>query len=175
MSKEEFTSKQTRHPEIQKTILGKPFPELTSKSLAGRVVTLPEDAEGKVALIAVAFVRNAQGMLDSWIEPFERVFKKDSRFTVYEVPMIDAAWKLVSWVIDSGMRSGIPTEKHDNVITYYGDYSGYLQALGIEDTNLAYVFLLDPEGIIRWKGQKYAEPETEKALIETAKTLIKNR
>lgn len=132
---------------------------------------MPDDANGKVTLIAVAFIRSAQSMLDSWIEPFEREFGENNRFTVYEVPMINAAWKVFSWFIDSGMRGGIPAEKHNNVITFYGDYSEYQQVLGMENPNFAYVFLLDRQGTIRWKGQKYAEPETEKALIETAKSL----
>lgn len=66
--------------------------------------------------------------------------------------MINEAWKVISWVIYSGMRRGIPVEKHDNVVTFYGDYSSYQKALGIEDTNLAYVFLLDQKGIMRWEG-----------------------
>jgi len=147
------------------------FPEITSKSLTDRIVTLPGTAEGKVTLICVAFVRRAQSMIDSWAQPFELEFGKDSRFTVYEVPMISEAWKVLSWMIDSGMKGGIPVEKHDNVVTIYGDYSGYQEALGMEDTNFAYVFLLDPNGIIRWKGQGYASPENIKELIETAKTL----
>jgi len=110
-------------------------------------------------------------MVDSWAHPFEQEFGKDSRFAVYEVPMINTGWKVLSWMIDAGMRGGIPVEKHDNVVTFYGDYSGYQEALGMENTNLAYVFLLDPEGIVRWKGQGYASPETEKELLNAAMTL----
>jgi len=110
-------------------------------------------------------------MIDSWAQPFEQEFGKDSMFAVYEVPMINKGWKVLSWMIDSGMRGGIPVEKHDNVITFYGDYSGYQETLGMENTNLAYVFLLDPEGIVRWKGQGYSSPETEKELLKTAMTL----
>ena len=101
--------------------------------------------KGKVALVCIAFVRSSQSMIDSWAQPFEQEFGKDSMFAVYEVPMINAGWKVFSWMIDSGMRGGIPVEKHDNVVTFYGDYSGYQEALGMENTNLAYVFLLDPE------------------------------
>ena len=152
-------------------IIGQPFPEITSKSLAGKVVTLPESVKGKVALVCIAFVRSSQGMIDSWAQPFEQEFGKDSMFAVYEVPMINKGWKVLSWMIDSGMRGGIPVEKHDNVVTFYGDYSGYQETLGMENTNLAYVFLLDPEGIVRWKGQGYSSPETEKELLNTAMTL----
>lgn len=123
-------------------------------------------------LICIAFVRSAQSMIDSWVQPFEREFGKDSRFLVYEVPMINTAWKVFSWIIDSGMRGGIPVEKHDNVVTFYGDYSEYQKALGMENTNLAYIFLLDQKGIICWKGHGYASPETEKELVEAAKALV---
>jgi hypothetical protein len=170
---EQDSSKHGEGPEkIQENIIGLHFPEITSKSLSGTAVTLPETAKGKVTLICIAFVRRAQSMIDSWAQPFELEFGKDSRFTIYEVPMINGAWKVVSWMIDSGMRGGIPVEKHGNVVTFYGDYSGYREILGMKDTNFAYVFLLDPNGIIRLKGQGYASFENVKELIETAKTLI---
>lgn len=156
-----------------KDIIGQLFPEITSKSLAGRVVTLPEEVKGKVALVCIAFIRSAQSMIDSWARPFEQEFGKDSRFTVYEVPMINTGWKVLSWMIDSGMRGGIPVEKHDNVVTFYGDYSSYQEALEMKNTNLAYVFLLDQEGFIRWKGQGYSSPETEKELLNTSMSLKK--
>jgi len=110
-------------------------------------------------------------MIDSWAEPFEQEFGKDNRFAIYEVPMINAAWKVFSWMIDSGMRGRIPVEKHGNVVTFYGDYSDYQESLEMEDTNFAYVFLLDQKGFIRWKGKGYSNPKTIKKLIETAKSL----
>jgi hypothetical protein len=152
-------------------VVGKLFPELKSKSLAGNFVTLPEAVRGKVALICVAFMRSAQSMIDSWTRPFEQEFGKESRFVIYEVPMIGSGWKLFSLVIDSGMRGGIPVEKHDNILTFYGDYSGYQKALGMENTKFAYIFLLDQEGIIHWEGQGYSSSETEKELLNAAMTL----
>jgi ATP10 protein len=110
-------------------------------------------------------------MLDSWAKPFEREFGKDSMFAIYEVPMINASWKVFSWMIDSCVRRGIPVEKHGNVVTYYGDYSTYQEVLGMEDTNFAYVLLLDSKGLIRWKGKGFASPDNIKKLIESAKSL----
>ncbi|WP_269851480.1 hypothetical protein [Methanosarcina horonobensis] len=152
-------------------IIGQPFPEIKSKSLSGRVLTLPEEVKGKVVLVCIAFMRSTQSMINSWVQPFEQEFGKDGRFAVYEVPMINAGWKIFSGMIDSGMRGGIPAEKHGRVVTFYGDYSGYQKTLGMENTNLAYIFLLDQEGIIRWKGQGHSSPETEKELLKAAMTL----
>lgn len=59
---------------IDKNIIGRPFPEVNSKSLAGRVVSLPGTAGGKVTLICIAFKRSSQSMIDSWIQSFEREF-----------------------------------------------------------------------------------------------------
>lgn len=85
----DFIKEEQGGSEIETGIIGYSFPEIESKSLAGRVVTLPEAVKEKVALICIAFMRNAQDMLDSWIQPFEQTFGNDERFVVYEVPMIN--------------------------------------------------------------------------------------
>ena len=71
------------------------------------------------------------------------------------------------------MRGGIPVDKHGNVITYYGDYSTFQEVLGMQDTNFAYVYLLDQRGFIRWKGKGFSNPKTLKELIEIAKSIKK--
>jgi hypothetical protein len=143
------------------TVSGSPdplFPSLSSHALSGEQVSLPEDCRGFVTLIAIAFQRCAQGMIESWYEPFSREFgeKQDIRF--YEIPMIGSAyWRLMSGWIDAGMRSGIPVTKHPFVVTYYGDVFPYRRDLGMDDPALAYLFLLDREGRIRWRAKGYAE------------------
>jgi hypothetical protein len=148
------------------------FPDITAKTLAGNTITLPGSAKGKITLVTMAFVRDAQTMIDSWLKPFEKEFGQDDSFTFYEVPMIASSWKKFSWVIDSGMRGGIAKEKHNNVMTYYGDYDNYRKKLSMYNKNLAYAFLLDQEGVIRWAGKGYAIHETEKEMIETAISLL---
>lgn len=152
--------------------IGSKFPKVTAKSLAGNTLTLPEAAEGKVTLICIAFVRNAQSMIDSWLGPFEQIFGQDPEVTAYELPMAGPNWQFLSWLIDSGMRDGIPVEKHDHVLTIYEDYSEYQELLDMENTELAYIFLLDKKGIVRWKGQGHAAPEALMELIETTKYLL---
>jgi len=175
IKEEQYNSEQHTDPvKIDKNIIGQFFPEVTSKSLAGRVVPLPEAVGVKVTLMCIVFVRSASSMIDSWVQPFEREFWKDSSFAFYEIPMINSAWKVIYWMIGSGMKRGIPIEKHDNLATFYGDYSSYKEALGMEDTNFAYVFLLDKKGIVQWKGRGYANPEIEREFIEVAKALKDN-
>ncbi len=150
--------------------IGKKFPEVTAKSLAKTPVSLPGSAQGKVTLIVVAFLQQSQPQLDSWLGPFTERFGSKEGFTFYEVPMISSGYKFMSFIIDSGMRGGIPKEKHKNVVTMYGDVEKYMKALDL-DARYGYAFLLDREGIIRWQDKGFSTPEALKELFEMAEKL----
>jgi hypothetical protein len=156
--------KEEKNPNI-----GTRFPEVTAQSLANTDESIPDSAKGKVALITVAFLRESQPQLDSWLGPFAERFGKEG-FTFYEVPMIAADYTFMRSVIDGGMRGGIPKEKHKNVVTMYGDVEKYMNALNL-DSRFGYAFILDQEGIIRWQGQGFATAETLRELFETAEQL----
>jgi len=149
-------------------IEGKKFPKIKAKSLSGKEVVLPDDVEGEAILVGVAFKRKAQEMLDSWTDYFDILCegKKD----IYELPIIEGTlWKIFSSFIDKGMKSGIPEDMHDNVVTHYGDASDVKEKLGIEDDNLGYVFLLDEEGRVLFKGEGHADKEGKEELLEHIK------
>ena len=160
-------------PKGNAKIVGIEFPKISAKTLAGTKITLPDTAKGNITLIIIAFKRESQPQLDSWLKPFMKEFNGKPGFTFYEVPMLARYWKLMGWMIDSGMRSGIEEEKHKNVMTYYGDYTIYQRELGLDDVTFGYAFLLDREGIIRWHSRGYATQQTIKEMIENAKNLYK--
>jgi len=150
--------------------IGKRFPEVTAESLAKTRESIPESAKGKVTLIAVAFLQQSQPQLDSWLEPFINKFGSKEEFTFYEVPMISSGYKFMRFVIDSGMRGGIPQNKHKHVVTMYGNVEQYMNELNL-DARFGYAFLLDKEGIIQWQGQGFSTTETLKELFGLAEKL----
>ena len=153
--------------EIQE-VIGKTFPKITAYSLAKTEVRLPEMSIGKVTLIGIAFVKGAQEMLDSWSISFEDRFSNKANYVYYEIPMLGGLWKLFRGSIDGGMRAGIPTEKHKNVLTHYGNYKDYTSYLLIDNINNGYVFLLDKEGVIRFKGIGFASEKDVEEMIQIA-------
>jgi len=157
------------------SVIGLKFPALTTDSLAGTKVTLPDSAKGKVTLVIMSFKRDSQSQNDSWLGPFEKEFGQQEGYVFYEVPMIRKRFVFMAPLIDSGMRAAIPNEKHKNVITLYGNVDQYKQALKITDIFLGYAYLLDQEGIIRWQGQGFAKAEDIKLMIETAKGLANKK
>ncbi len=150
--------------------IGKKFPEVKDDSLEKTPVSLPDAAQGKVTLITVAFLRESQAQIDSWLDPFVGRFGNKEGFTFYEVPMLHWGYKFMRFMIDGGMRAGIPQEKHKNVVTMYGDVEKYIKALNL-DIRSGYAFLLDREGIIRWEGRGFSTPEMLKELFDTAEKL----
>jgi ATPase complex subunit ATP10 len=145
---------------------------ISAKALDGSVVTLPQDTLGFVSLVAIAFRRNSQGMIDSWTGPVLRDFGGDPRVRMYEIPMISPLYRFVAGWIDRGMRSGITVNRHPFVVTYYGNLTPYKLALDMDDPALAYFFLLDRHGRIRWKGSGYAEPDSLKGLEDQVRSLL---
>lgn len=153
--------------------IGKRFPEVKAESLAKTQESIPDSAKGKVTLIVVAFLQQSQPQLDSWLGPFGEKFGSQEGFTFYEVPMIASGYRFMRFIIDNGMRGGIPKNKHKNVVTMYGDVEKYMNELNLE-ARYGYAFLLDKEGIIQWQGQGFSSPETLKELFELAEKLATN-
>lgn len=147
--------------------IGKRFPEVSGESLAKTNESIPDSAKGKVALIVVAFLQQSQPQLDSWLQPFIEKYGRKEGFTFYEVPMISSSYKFMRFVIDNGMRGGIPKNKHKHVVTMYGDVEKYMNELNL-DASFGYAFLLDKEGIIRWQAQGFSTPEKLNELFKMA-------
>lgn len=134
------------------------FPSLAAETLAGNKVNLPEDVKVKKAFLVVAFERKAQSQADDWFEVYAKQFQAEG-YVFYELPMISSMWKWMSGFIDSGMRSGVPSYKHNNVATYYGALEIYIKALGVKDRSLVYVFTLNETGEIVGRTTGVVDPK----------------
>ncbi len=154
--------------------IGRTFPALMATSLTGRVVTLPDDAGGDVALIVLVFLESASPMAESWSGPFAGAFTRNPRVTTYLVSVVGDSLigRSLADQIARGLRGGVPPAKHDTVLTVPGDIEGCRRAYGVDDPSLAYIYLLDGRGIIRWMEKGTATPEGLDTLVETARGLL---
>jgi hypothetical protein len=142
------------------------FPTIKAQTLARQNIVFPDVLKGKYGFIAVAFKQDAQSQIDTWYTLYiDTLQAKDVVF--YEIPMISGGWKMMSSWIDGGMRSGIPVAKHPYVATYYGPLQVHQGQLGVTDDQLAYVYLIDPNGKIIFRGNHFAKPG-DAALVTAA-------
>ena len=150
------------------------FPRIEGQSLAKTRVVAPDDFKGRVTVISVAFVQSAQAQIDTWAKPTLAKYLGNAAFAYLELPILSssyALWGVGSNWIDSGMRSGIDPKLHASVVTLYTDVEPYHQMTG-PDTKAAYLYLLNPEGVVvgRWVGA--AKPGEVEAMHRQIEALI---
>ncbi len=130
---------------------GTTFPSVAGINLEGEEILLPDGFAGRLNLVAVAFEREQQADVDTWIGASETLAsERDLRF--YEVPTIYEAGAAFRLWVNNGMRAGIPgPEARARTITVYLDREAFLETLAIPDMTSIHVFLLDDAGRVLWR------------------------
>jgi hypothetical protein len=130
------------------------FPALDALNLDKRPVKLPHDFAGERNLVVIAFQRQQQKDVDTWLDTRKRFETIDPALRYYELPTLARLNVFARWFIDNGMRGGIPShEQRARTITLYLDKEPFRAALGLGDESSIYVLLLDREGNILWRSQ----------------------
>jgi hypothetical protein len=110
------------------------FPRTEARDLEGRDVVLPDAFDGDRNVVIVAFRREHQGLVDSWIPWLEERAAHDPGLRFYELPTIARLWAPMRGFIDGGMATAIkdPTVLR-RTLTVYGDRTRLTDPLGIGD------------------------------------------
>lgn len=147
--------------------VGTPMPKIEGENLSGHKAVLPDAAKGKVTLVAMGFGYDSRRSVEVWTKRFRREFGQHPDTAFFEVPVISGIARFAKLLIDSGMRRGTAKEDRDKVITVYSGASEWKDRLGVENTDLAYLLLLDREGKVRWRHaglfEESAWPELKEA------------
>lgn len=130
------------------------FPRLWARNLEGLDVELPDAFTGERNLVAIAFRREHQTLVDSWVPWFEMQSATDPGLRFYEVPTIGRIWSPVRMFIDGGMAAAI----RDPIVlrrtlTIYGDVDRVTGPLHIVDRSTITVVLVDADGRVLWRGK----------------------
>jgi len=137
------------------------FPELSARNLEGVDVTVPDGFEGDHNVVIVAFQRQHQELVDSWVPWLEDHAAADPGLRFYELPTIGRIWAPVRNFIDGGMAAAIrePVVLR-RTLTIYGDVSKLTTPLGIDDRSTIALFLVDRAHTVRWAGNGSFDPDT---------------
>lgn len=128
------------------------FPTVQGENLSGRKMLLPDDFAGQANIVIVAFRREQQLLVNSWIPVIQQLELKYPELHTYELPTISTGYKLMKWIIDNGMRSGIKdTKTRDHTVTLFTDTEKFRKDLDLETDDTIYALLVDSSGSVRWK------------------------
>jgi hypothetical protein len=130
------------------------FPTLSGTSLSGKDFTLPRDFAGQLNLVFIAFRREQQAVVDTWVPHAKRLAFDNPEVRFYELPTIARRYVLIRPIIEGGMRGGV-TEKaaRDATITLYTDTGRFRRALALPSEAQVYTLLVDGAGRVRWRSE----------------------
>jgi hypothetical protein len=141
------------------------FPEVSGSNLLRQKVTLPQDFEGELNLVLIAFQQWQQTVVDTWIPSVRDLERESPGFKYYELPTIQRLNVLARTFINEGMRAGIPDPvARERTVTLYVDKVPFRQALALGPEDDIYVLLLDGAGRVLWREEGTFTPEKGAAL-----------
>lgn len=148
---------------IATPVLAQSFPTLQSEDLNGRAVTLPADFPGDPTIVFIAYRRNQQPLVDSWVQTLGLDPEIGAQFV--ELPVVGRGAKLIKSTIDNGMRSGITaTALRARTITIYQSVRTVNDALGFSGRNTIRALVIRQNGEVLYATSGPVTPEKAKAL-----------
>ena len=128
------------------------FPHMAARDLEGRSLELPDAFSGASNLVVVAFRREQQAMVDSWVAWWETIAAEHPSLRCFEIPVIATRWSPARAAIDGGMAQAVRAqEARRRTLTVYTDVRRVTDALAIDTTDTVTVLLVDADGRLRWR------------------------
>jgi ATPase complex subunit ATP10 len=158
------------------------FPPLQAALPDGTTTTFPPAADRNsapaVSLVCVAFRAGAQGMLEAWAAPFSRRFgaRPGTGAALVELSLVEsrvmALWPFRGVLLRSGERSQASYAMPATYLYHFGDGEALQAALRMNNRLTGYVYLLDGQGRVRWRGSGKPEERELTAMDKCAEELV---
>ena len=144
------------------------FPVVETRNLEGRKFRLPNDFEGDLNLVILAFQRWHQDIIDVWVPHLDALAERHKGLRIYELPTLANRYRLMQRFIDGGMAAGIASQAaRERTLTIYTDKSRFLAPLGVTDESTIHLLLVDRQGRILWRGSGEYSPTALASLEAT--------
>jgi hypothetical protein len=130
------------------------FPIIKASDLNKKEIVLPTGLAGERNVVLIAFQREQQTDVDTWLKPLPALLSKRQNVRYYELPTIGRGAGMFRMFIDNGMRSGIPDKaQRERTITLYLDKEPFKKALQLGSENQIHALLLDKAGKVLWRAE----------------------
>jgi hypothetical protein len=130
------------------------FPLVKGTNLEGRSFALPSGFESEYNLVFVAFRREQQADVDTWMPFLREQHFAERGVRAYELPTLGRSYRLMRGLIDGGMARGIKDKATREVtITLYIDKSPFKRALAIATEDHVVVLLVARDGRVLWQAE----------------------
>jgi len=130
------------------------FPEVSGSNLLRRKVNLPDDLQGSLNILFVAFQQRHQVLIDAWVPRVRQLEQSFPGVQFYEIPVIQKLNFFSQTFINEGMRAGIPNHTtREKTITLYLDKLEFRRILEIPHEETIWVLVVDGQGNVLWRTE----------------------
>ena len=141
------------------------FPTVSGSNLQRARLTLPQDLQGELNLVLIAFQQWQQTQVDTWIPFAMQLEETFPAVRYYELPTIRRLNTLARTFVNEGMRAGIPDlVARERTITLYLDKKAFREALQLPGEDDIHVLLLDRQGRVLWRAEGAFTPDKGESL-----------
>ena len=134
------------------------MPSIAAENLNERAVTLPADLPAEKTLVLMAFEREQQNDVNTWIEALGLA---NDKLPWLEVPVVGPGGGIWRAIVNGGMRTGIRDEAaRERVVTLFTDRLALLRTMGLPGEGkviLALVMNRNGEVLAQAQGRHSAE------------------
>lgn len=151
------------------------MPSMALQSLSGQSIDIKEASKGHITLVTFALRDGSMKLTHSWLELLSKQFPDTPQIKHYQCTLVEGKMyqRFLKSIILSSLRKQVPASSHDFFLTGFEDFKAERDALGMGNPFAAYVYLLDHNGLVRWRGCGEAKEEDEAALVDSIKLLLR--
>jgi len=153
--------------------MGITFPEVSGKNLKRNKFHFPQDFPAPLNIVLIAFQREQQLEINTWLPFVSQLDSEYADLTYLEFPVIYQMGPIGQFMLNEGMRAGIPDQKaRESTITLYVDKTQFMGQLQIKSEDSIQIFLVTDEGKILWHETGVFSDEKADALMQVVQNII---
>lgn len=158
----------------------KAFPAMEAESLTHNMVSIPKDIEGKYSLICLAYSKRSEEDLGQWFSPIYNNFIRQSSdlfrinydINTYFIPMFTGAKRPAYKKTMKKVQESVDPLIQPHVLFFEGTMAEYKKKLELDEADIPYFFILNPEGkIIHTARGKYTDKKMQEIVNALAPSL----
>ena len=122
------------------------LPKIEGETFAGRRITLPDAAYGKVTVFILGFTKASKTATGAWSAKISKDFKDQAGFELYQLPVLEDVPRLFRGMVVSGIKKGTPEADRDHFVPVLQGEAELKKAVNYNQADDAYVVVLDRAG-----------------------------
>jgi mitochondrial ATPase complex subunit ATP10 len=128
---------------------------------------------GKVSIVAILTSQVSEAHVKSFYEQTHLMYRDDPNYQLVQINLQENVLKaaLVS-LFQSSLRKQIPQSLQSTYLFTTQDLTVEKEAIALHNKHVGYVYLVGPDGKIRWAGGGFAEHREQQALVACTGVLL---